>query len=61
MAFYARTRQEMPKIDKELLFVIDENNNSVDMTDKGIDMITEMVHDKEFYNARFGYRFKCHR
>ena len=36
----------MPKIDKELLLVIDEKNNSVDMTDKGIDMITEMVHDR---------------
>ena len=24
--------KEMPKIDKELLFVIDEKNNSVDMT-----------------------------
>ena len=48
--FYMQEQgKEMPKIDKELLFVIDEKNNSVDMTDKGIDMITEMVHDKEFF------------
>jgi len=33
----------MHKIDQELYFVIDEKNNSVDMTEKGIDLITLQV------------------
>jgi len=32
--------REMPKIDKELYFVIDEKNNSIELTDKGIQHIS---------------------
>jgi preprotein translocase subunit SecA len=32
--------KEMHKIDAELYFVIDEKHNSVDLTEKGIDLIT---------------------
>jgi preprotein translocase subunit SecA len=35
--FYMQdNNREMPKIDEELYFVIDEKNNSIDLTDKGI-------------------------
>lgn len=35
--FYMQdNNKEMPKIDEELYFVIDEKNNSIDLTDKGI-------------------------
>jgi preprotein translocase subunit SecA len=33
----------------ELYFVIDEKLNSVDLTDKGIDLISETVHDPKFF------------
>ena len=41
--------KEMHKIDDELFFVIDEKNNSVDMTDKGISLITDNTDDPEFF------------
>jgi len=41
--------KEMHKIDDELFFVIDEKNNSVDMTDKGITLITDNTDDPEFF------------
>ena len=35
--FYMQdNNREMPKVDEELLFVIEEKNNSIDLTDKGI-------------------------
>ena len=33
--YMADNNREMPKIDKELYFVIDEKNNSIELTDKG--------------------------
>lgn len=33
--------KEMPNVDKELYFVIDEKNNSIDLTEKGIDLLSE--------------------
>jgi preprotein translocase subunit SecA len=39
----------MPKVDEELLFHIDEKNNSVDLTDKGLNMITRSGEDPEFF------------
>ena len=30
----------MPKVDEELYFYIDEKNNSVELNDKGIQLIT---------------------
>lgn len=32
--------RRMPEVDAELLFVIEEKNNSVDLTDKGVDLMT---------------------
>jgi len=42
-------QKEMHKIDQELYFVIDEKNNSVDMTEKGIDLITASGEDSNFF------------
>jgi len=42
-------QKEMHKIDQELYFVIDEKNNSVDMTEKGIDLITTSGEDASFF------------
>jgi len=42
-------QKEMHKIDVELYFVIDEKNNSVDMTEKGIDLITGTTDDPHFF------------
>jgi preprotein translocase subunit SecA len=47
--YLADQQKEMPKIDEELLFYIDEKNNSVDLTDKGITMITKAGEDAEFF------------
>ncbi len=41
--------KEMPKVDKELYFVIDEKNNSVELTDKGVDLITGAGEDPSFF------------
>ena len=34
--YLADQQRNMPKVDEELLFRIDEKNKSVDLTDKGI-------------------------
>ncbi len=48
--YYMQDQQkEMHKIDVELFFVIDEKNNSVDMTEKGIDLITGTTDDPHFF------------
>ncbi len=40
--FYLQDQEkEMPTVDAELYFVIDEKNNSIDLTEKGIDLISE--------------------
>lgn len=41
--------KEMPIVDEDLLFVIEEKQNSVDLTDKGIDLITGAGEDKNFF------------
>ena len=46
--YMADNNREMPKIDKELYFVIDEKNNSIELTDKGIAYISEGG-DKDFF------------
>ena len=38
--YMADNNREMPKIDKELYFVIDEKNNSIELTDKGIEHLS---------------------
>ena len=47
--YLADQQKEMPKVDDELFFHIDEKNNSVDLTDKGIAMITKAGEDPEFF------------
>ncbi|MBS1645788.1 MAG: preprotein translocase subunit SecA [Bacteroidetes bacterium] len=48
--YYLQDQQkEMHKIDQELYFVIEEKNNSVDMTEKGIDLITTSGEDPHFF------------
>jgi len=41
--------KEMPKVDEELYFVIDEKLNSIELTDKGIDLITSNTDDSQFF------------
>jgi preprotein translocase subunit SecA len=48
--YYMQDQQkEMHKIDVELFFVIDEKHNSVDLTEKGIDLITGTTDDPLFF------------
>ena len=48
--YYMQDQQkEMHKIDVDLFFVIDEKHNSVDMTEKGIDLITGTTDDPNFF------------
>ena len=39
----------MHKVDKEFYFVIDEKNNSIELTEKGIQLMTTSTEDKVFY------------
>ncbi|HVS94490.1 MAG TPA: preprotein translocase subunit SecA [Mucilaginibacter sp.] len=41
--------KEMPKVDEELFFVIDEKNNQVELTEKGIELITAAGEDQQFF------------
>lgn len=41
--------KEMPKVDAELYFVIDEKNNQVELTEKGIELITASGEDPHFF------------
>jgi len=41
--------KEMPKADAELFFVIDEKNNQVELTEKGIELITAAGEDQHFF------------
>ncbi|WP_207492260.1 preprotein translocase subunit SecA [Aridibaculum aurantiacum] len=47
--YLADQQREMPKVDEELFFHIDEKNNQVDLTDKGIQMITKGGEDPNFF------------
>lgn len=40
--------REMPKVDEELLFVIDEKNNQIELTDKGVEYISG-DQDRDFF------------
>ncbi|HUX83904.1 MAG TPA: SEC-C metal-binding domain-containing protein, partial [Chitinophagaceae bacterium] len=42
-------QKDMPFVDEELYFTIDEKNNTVDLTDKGIHLITQSGEDPEFF------------
>lgn len=47
--YIADQQREMHKIDKELYFVIDEKNNSIELTEKGIDLMTGATEDPHFF------------
>jgi preprotein translocase subunit SecA len=47
--YLGENQKEMPKVDEELFFVIDEKNNDVQLTDKGIQMITRAGEDPDFF------------
>jgi preprotein translocase subunit SecA len=47
--YLADQQREMPKVDEELFFTIDEKNNSVDLTEKGIALITKAGEDPNFF------------
>ncbi|MCO5723989.1 preprotein translocase subunit SecA [Robiginitalea marina] len=47
--FYMQdNNREMPKVDEELLFVIDEKNNQIELTDRGISHISS-DQDRDFF------------
>ncbi len=47
--FYMQdNNREMPKVDEDLLFVIEEKNNQIELTDKGVDYISG-ENDKDFF------------
>ncbi|MDH5475405.1 MAG: preprotein translocase subunit SecA [Cyclobacteriaceae bacterium] len=48
--FYLQDNQKMmPEADEPLYFTIDEKNNSIDLTEKGIDLITGEGEDPNFF------------
>jgi preprotein translocase subunit SecA len=48
--YYMQDQQkEMHKVDAELFFVIDEKNNTVELTEKGIELITAHNEDPHFF------------
>jgi preprotein translocase subunit SecA len=47
--YLADQQKEMPKVDAELYFSIDEKNNQVELTDKGIQLITRNGEDPDFF------------
>jgi preprotein translocase subunit SecA len=47
--YLADQQKEMPRVDAELYFNIDEKNNQVDLTDKGLQMITRSGEDPDFF------------
>jgi len=48
--FYMQDQnKQMPVIDDDLFFVIDEKVNSIEMTDKGIDLITAATDEPNFF------------
>ncbi|MBA3829755.1 MAG: preprotein translocase subunit SecA [Taibaiella sp.] len=47
--FIGEQQRNMPKVDAELYFSIDEKSNSVDLTDKGLSLITQSGEDPHFF------------
>ncbi|TAE17209.1 MAG: preprotein translocase subunit SecA [Bacteroidetes bacterium] len=47
--YLADQQKEMPKADEELYFYIEEKSNSVELTDKGIQLITRQGEDPNFF------------
>ncbi|MCW5899201.1 MAG: preprotein translocase subunit SecA [Flavobacteriales bacterium] len=48
--FYLQEQgKEMPKVDAELFFTIDEKQHGIELTEKGVDLISGDVNDPEFF------------
>lgn len=47
--YMAEQNKHMPKVDAELYFYIDEKNNQVELTEKGIELITQSGEDPAFF------------
>ena len=47
--YMADQSKNMPKVDSELFFYIDEKNNQVELTEKGIELITQSGEDPGFF------------
>jgi len=48
--FYMQDQnKEMHKVDAELFFVIDEKSNSIELTEKGLELMTSSTENKEFF------------
>ncbi len=47
--YMADNNREMPKAVEPLYFVIDEKNHSIELTDKGIEVLTGTTQDPEFF------------
>jgi preprotein translocase subunit SecA len=47
--YMADQSKNMPKVDSELYFYIDEKNNQVELTEKGIELITKSGEDASFF------------
>ena len=48
--FYMQdNNREMPKVDAELYFTIDEKNNQIELTDKGIEFLSNDVNENDFF------------
>ena len=48
--FYMQdNNREMHKVDEALLFVIDEKNNQIELTEKGIEILSKDSNDKHFF------------
>lgn len=41
--------KEMHKVDKELYFTINEKQNSIELTEKGIDLLADSTEDRDFF------------
>lgn len=47
--YLADQQKQMPKVDEELYFSIDEKNNQVELTENGLNLITRGGEDTEFF------------
>jgi len=47
--YLAENAKRMPEVTDDLFFVIEEKTNSIDLTDKGIDLISKDVNDNLFF------------
>ena len=50
--FYMQdNNREMPKVDEELYYVIDEKNNQIELSDKGVEYLSGKDNPRLFCNA----------